>query len=291
MLPKVRDEIADAAANAASSVWFERIARFGYAAKGAVFLIIGILAVRMAFGERGEEPDAPGALEALGDQPLTAALLVVMAAGLTSYSLWRFAQAILDVEGEGTEWRGILNRVIYAGIGMSYGAFAVVSVLVLTGWRRDEEDGVRELTTWALQLPLGAVLVGIAGAVVMLGGLRELFVAVTGRFRDEFAREQMNGLERALAKWIGWYGHAARGAAFLVAGYFAIRAAVNYDPDEARGMADTLQAVADERYGTTMLLAIAAGFIAFGLYCGLLALHRHMPNDTTEDGPEKSPAG
>ncbi len=276
---RVKDEIAEATRNAVSSVWFERLARCGFAAKGVVFAIVGVLAARTAFGARDEDADTPGALETLGDQPLSALLLAVLAIGLTGYSLWRFAQAFLDVEGEGSDASGLATRAIYFGIGASYGFFAVLSVLVLTGWRRNDDNGVQNITAWALELPLGAWLVGIAGGVVILAGLREIAVAVTGRFRAEFAQEQMSNAERVLARWIGWYGHAARGAAFAIAGIFAIRAAVTYDPTEARGLADTFQALADDRYGTIGLVVIAIGFVAFGVYCGLLALHRHIPNE------------
>lgn len=289
LLLKVRDEIADAARQAVSSIWFERLARLGYSAKGLVFAVIGILCARVALGDRQEDADATGALEILGDQPVTVVLLVILAVGLTGYSLWRMAQAFLDVEGEGSSASGIANRAIYFSIGVSYGFLAVVSVLVLTGWRRQEGDeGVREITALALELPLGPWLVGVAGAVIMLAGLRELLVAVTGRFREEYRQERLSTIERGAALWTGWYGHFARGVAFGLAGFFAVRAAATYDPDEAKGLADTFRALADEPFGTPMLLAIAAGFIAFGLYCGLLALHRHIPNDAAAvDGDDE----
>jgi hypothetical protein len=284
VFPRVRDHIADAARNAVASKWFERFARAGFAAKGVVFGVIGILIGRVAFGERQEDADAPGALEALGDEPVTAVLLGILAIGLIGYALWRFTQAFADVEGEGSDASGLARRAAYFWIGGTYTFFAVISVMVLTGWRRAaDDDGVTQITAFALELPLGAWLVGIAGAVVILAGLREVLVAITGQFKEEFARERMSDWERRAARYIGWYGHAARGAAFVMAGIFAIRAAATVDPEEARGMADTFTAVADERFGTLILLVVAAGFVSFGLYCILLALHRHMPNEAVQE--------
>jgi hypothetical protein len=236
MLPEVRDEIAGAGAHAASSAWFERFARCGFAAKGVVFAVIGVKAARVAFGEVHEEADAPGAIETIGAQPLSAVLLVILAIGLLGYALWRFAQAFLDVEDEGRDASGLAQRAIYFGIGATYAAFATVCILVLTGWRRDNDNGVQDVTAWAMTLPLGNWLVALAGAVVILAGLRELFIAVTGRFKQEFARERMSSFEQRAARWIGWYGHAARGGAFVIAGSFAIRAALVFDPDEAPGL-------------------------------------------------------
>ncbi len=60
---------------------------------------------------------------------------------------------------------------------------------------------------------------------------------------------------------------------------FVVRAAVNFDPDEARGLADTFREIATQPSGPWLLGFVAAGFIAFGLYCVMLAFHRHIPNE------------
>jgi hypothetical protein len=79
--------------------------------------------------------------------------------------------------------------------------------------------------------------------------------------------------------WTGGLGHVARGVVCGAVGLFAIRAAVEFDPDEARGLADTFRELANQPYGVWIVGFVAAGFIAFGLYCLLLAVHRHIPNE------------
>jgi hypothetical protein len=277
----VKDHIANAARAGIRSKWFEWIARVGYLAKGIVFAVIGGLAVRVAFGDWSEDADPTGAIEKVAELPYGSVLLTLLAAGLAAYSLWRITLGVADIDEEGTGARALATRSIYVWIGLVYGAFSALCVAVLLGWRRGSEDGVTSAAGTVMQLPAGTWLVGIAGGVVMVAGARELFVALSGGYRDEFRREELNAAERIAALATGFYGHAARGAAFMLSGVLAIRAALNFDPDEARGLAGSFRELAGERYGTVSLFAIAAGFITFGIYCGLLALHRHIPDGDT----------
>ncbi|MEO8893862.1 MAG: DUF1206 domain-containing protein, partial [Coleofasciculaceae cyanobacterium] len=50
-------------------MWVERLARFGYAAKGVVYAIVGVLAVQAAVSSRGKTTDTTGALGTVAAQP------------------------------------------------------------------------------------------------------------------------------------------------------------------------------------------------------------------------------
>jgi hypothetical protein len=261
-----------------SGEWFDRFARFGYASKGLIFGVVGVLAARVALGQRAEQADMAGALGEIGEQPLQWLLLITLGVGLTAYAVWRFIQGFADLEGEGSDTKGWVKRLGYIGVGGIYGFFAVYCIGILAGW--STEDGeIRDITAMVLGWPLGQWLVGAAGLAVVGSGLLELFYVVTRRFEVELGRDDLGRFERACLICTGGYGHAARGAVYIAAGVFAVRAAVNYDPDEARGLAETFRELATQPYGAAIVGAIAAGFIAFGLYCGLLAFHRHIPNE------------
>ncbi|CAN5340451.1 DUF1206 domain-containing protein [soil metagenome] len=271
----------ETARRAISSHWFDRLARFGYAAKGTVFGTVGILAAKLALGRDGDDENADfsGALAILQDEPLTLILLVLLSLGLFAYTFWRFVQALADVEGEGTDLKGWLKRGMYLGIGLTYGWFAIYSAGLLLGMRQDEDDGFEEETAVVLSQPYGEWIVGIVGLVIIVSGLNELYFAFSRRFKEEFHLAQMSRLERMGAVGLGGYGHAARGIVYCLAGFFAVRAAVNFDPDEARGLADTFREIATQPSGPWLLGFVAVGFIAFGLYCVMLAFHRHIPNE------------
>ncbi|HLZ63416.1 MAG TPA: DUF1206 domain-containing protein, partial [Ktedonosporobacter sp.] len=83
------------ARDTATSTWMSRLARFGYATKGVVYLIIGGLAVQLAIGHGGSATDQHGALQTIYDQPFGKFLLAIVALGLLGFALWCFIPLII----------------------------------------------------------------------------------------------------------------------------------------------------------------------------------------------------
>jgi hypothetical protein len=266
-----------------SSPWFDRLARFGYVSKGAVFGIVGVLAIARGLGGSALAEDTPGALEALGQLPFHEALLGLLALGLAGYAVWRVVQALLDAEDEGTGWLGLSKRAVYLGIGGFYGYLAVWAVAVILGARNDD-NGVQDFTATVLGWPGGQILVGIAGVGVIVGGLNEIFFAIRGAYRAEFEKRDMAAWERVAMKAVGWWGHVGRGAVYGLIGYLVVKSAVTFDPDEAAGLAEAFQALEEQPYGWGLLLLAGAAFLAFGLYCALLAVHREIDGESAVHG-------
>ena len=81
---------------AGSSKLVERLGRTGLVAKGVLYGVVAILALQVALGARGEDPDKDGALRAIAQQPfekVLLAVLAVLALGLAGYAVWRLARA------------------------------------------------------------------------------------------------------------------------------------------------------------------------------------------------------
>jgi hypothetical protein len=266
-----------------SSDWFDRVARLGYASKGTVFGIVGGMAIARGVGAARQAEDTPGAIEMLSEVPLHEVLLATLALGLAGYALWRFTQGLLDAEDEGLGWLGLSKRAVYLGIGGFYAYLAFFAAGVILGLRNDD-DGIRDFTATVLGWPGGQVLVGIVGAGVVIGGLNEIVFAVSGKYREEFRRGRMAAWERVLLAGAGWWGHVGRGAVYGLIGYLVIKAAVTFDPDEAAGLADAFRAIEEQPYGGALLLAAGAAFLAFGVYCGLIALHGEIANEEAVHG-------
>ena len=106
--------VAQASAQARSaarqaSPWITWLGRLGFACKGLVYLIIGVLAGQAALGQGGETTDAQGVLVRVFDAPFGIFLLAVVAVGLAGFVVWRIVQAVLDTDNEGpmpvASWR------------------------------------------------------------------------------------------------------------------------------------------------------------------------------------------
>jgi hypothetical protein len=265
------------------SDYFDGIARFGYASKGAVFGTVGILAIARGVGASGEAEDTPGALEALRELPLHEVILGILALGLAGYALWRFAQALLDVEGEGAGAWGLSKRAIYLGIGGFYAYLAFFAAGVIAGLRSDD-NGVEDFTATVLGLPGGEVLVAAVGIGVVAGGLNEIAFAVRGAYREEFRYRRMATWEEKLLAGAGWWGHVGRGAVYALIGYKVVKAALTFDPDEAAGLAEGFRAIEEQPYGGALLVAAGAAFLAFGVYCAFIAVHGKLGNGEATHG-------
>jgi len=59
-----------------------------------MYVLIGILAIEIAFGNSGKEADQSGALRVLAGTPLGAVLLWLLVAGFIGMALWRLSEAL-----------------------------------------------------------------------------------------------------------------------------------------------------------------------------------------------------
>src|ERR687894_990712 len=101
------------------------LARFGYAAKGVVYIIIGILAALAAFTSGGRTTDSRGAMEEILSHSYGKLLLGAVAVGLAGYAIWRIVQALKDTENKGSGVKGIGFRIGYTGSGLLHAGLAL----------------------------------------------------------------------------------------------------------------------------------------------------------------------
>lgn len=258
------------------SRWVERSGRFGLATKGISYLLVAFFAVKVAAGGGGQAEDHQGALQTAADEPFGWALLMLIALGFVCYAAWRFVQAIFDREDEGDDPAGIAKRLGELGEGVLYGGLAVATVAIVAdsgGGGSKEEDTA---TAAVLDLPLGRWLVGLGGLAIIGMGAFNAYRALSGSFREELREEAMHGAARPWYLAFGVVGHLARAVVFALIGFFLLKAAWQYDPDEAIGLDEALQKLAGESSGPFLLGAVALGLGTYGLFCLVQARYRDV---------------
>jgi len=201
---RAADNAGESARDAATNPWSVRLARCGYATKGVVYLLVGILAARAAFGRGGQTTDNRGAIAALSQQPFGRILVALVALGLFAYALWLFAAATLDPERKGADAKGAATRLGDAALGCSYAALGVVAArLVLQrGGGKSSDQATRDWTARLLAHPFGATLVALIGVAVLGAAGFFFWQAATARFRDELDLRGANAAERGRRR--GW---------------------------------------------------------------------------------------
>ncbi|GII60710.1 membrane protein [Sphaerisporangium krabiense] len=250
---------------------FDRLARFGLACRGALYALIGILALQIAFGGGGKEADKTGAVRTVAEQPFGTALLWLMAVGFVALALWQLSEAVL---GTGLDAK---HRAEAAGRTVVY-ALVVGTVLSFllrgtTGSSTDEQS--KDLTATVMEWPGGQLIVGAIGLGIMALGAYWIYQGVKKTFLKNLRTGEMSPRARNVVEKLGMVGYCARGVIALAAGVFFIRAAIVYDPDEAKGIDATLRSFADTPLGPWLLAVVAIGVVVFAAYCFCEARWRH----------------
>lgn len=241
---------------------FEWLARAGFLARGAIYGIIGILALKLALGSGGKTTNQQGALETIAHQPFGKVLLVLAAIGLAGYSLWRLARAALGRGREDSD--SSFDRIAALGSGVIYGSLCAIAVEILLG--SGESENAQKAASGVLGWPGGPWIVAIAGVALVGVGLYQAYRGFTTDFLADSKTEQMTSWVRRWISFIGRFGHLARAVVFGLVGVFLVKAAIEYDPNKAVGIDGALAKLASQSYGSFVLGLVAAGLIAFGLY-------------------------
>ena len=253
----------DAGEAVAHSTAFEWLARAGFVARGVIYGIIGLLAIKLALGDGGTTTNQQGALETIAHQPFGKVLLVLAACGLAGYSLWRLTRAALGHGPEDSD--SGFDRVAALGSGIVYGILCAIAVEILLG-SGSGSGNTQKTASGVLGWPGGPWIVGIAGAVLIGVGGYQAYRGVSRDFLEDSKSERMGPWVRRWIVFIGVFGHLARAVVFGLVGVFLIKAAVDYNPNKAVGLDGALAKLQHQSYGSFLLGIVAAGLIAFALY-------------------------
>jgi hypothetical protein len=263
---------------AATHPWFERLVRLGYAAKGIVYFVVGLLAAQAALGSGGGTTDPSGALTAIVNQPFGKFLLAIVAIGLVGYALLRWVQVLFDPEHKGQRWdaKRIAQWLGYVFSAIAYSGLSLTAARLILGSPGQSGDATQDWTARFLAQPFGQWLVGLAGAIVIGVGFSFLYQAFKTKFRETLKLDQMSHTEQKWAIALGKFGIAARGIVFTVIGMFLIQAARQSNASQARGIGGALAALAQQPFGPWILGIVALGLIAYSIYCLLEARYRRI---------------
>ena len=249
----------------ATNPWSERLARFGLAAQGVLSIVIGILALRIAFGHR-EKANENGALKQIVSTPGGAVLIWIVAIGLLAYGLWRAAAAVLGRPADPLVTDG-KERVKAAAEAIgSGGVCAAAFQIAISGASSAGSGSNSQQAGTVLSWPAGQFLVGLVGVVAVVVGIAVAYEGWQADFTKELTLGRLSAAARKGVVTLGRVGRIARGAALVVIGVLVVVAAVRYDPQKADGLDGALKSLVAQPFGKWLLTLIALGFIAYGLY-------------------------
>ncbi len=259
----------------------EKIARLGIGAKGAVYLILGVLTAMAAFNEGGQKAGQGDALKFLYEQPFGKVMLAFLTLGLIGYVIWRFIQALRDPEGEGEDKKAIIKRIGYAVSGVLYGllAFEAIRLLMNSGSSGGSGDGQKQMVSTLLEQPFGQILVGAVALAVLGKGIYQIYSAYSGKFKEKVESTGLDARAQNLVMKVGKAGFVARGIVIGIIAYTLMRAAVQANASQAQGTEGAFSFIQSSSYGSILLGIVAIGLACYGVFQIVKARYRVMPSN------------
>lgn len=253
---------------ASSGDWKETMGRVGLVGRGVLYSVIGLLAIQLALGDASQDPSQSGAIEWIAEQPLGKFLLVALTISLFCLAGWRLLDAVVGDPVEGSEGS---DRAKYAVKGVVYLSLAIGALsATIANWSgggsgggSSGESGNQQATATVLEWPGGQwIVTGVGLATIGYA----IYVFKKHTVDEDFLQRLSLGRNAEWVERLGRLGYAARSVIFLVIGYFLTQAGLTYEPDKTKGLSGALQEISGKGWGQWLLIAVAAGLLAFGLY-------------------------
>jgi fumarate reductase subunit D len=257
----------NAVKRAAANPLLALLERLGYVVRGALYAVMGLLALGFALGVGGgQTTDLSGSLVFLISNPLGKLVLVVVAVGLGAYAVWGFTRAIYDPLHRGRDAGGYAARLGFVSSAISYAAIVFFALRILVGSGGGAGDSTQKSIAAILTHPGGGPLTIVIGLVAILIGLGQFLEAYRATFKEDLKGAEMSTSERDIAIKLGRFGMFARGVIFLIIGWFLVQAGLHHDAGQVQGFGGAFLFLLGQPFGRVVLGIVALGFVALGLH-------------------------
>jgi len=242
----------EAAAAAGDSPVLRWGARLGYAASGVLHLVLGWIALEVAWGWTSQKADQTGALANLAGTAPGRVTLWIVALAFALLGLWQVTEAISR--------RELFDRVKALGKFGLYTFLAVTAIQVVEGQSSGSGD-TKGMTASLMGEVWGRSLVAAVGVAVVGVGVYHVVKGARRTFFKDLQEHPGVALTRAAQ-----IGYIAKGVALGIVGGLFVAAAATADPEKAEGLDGALRSLKDLPAGQVALTVIALGLVAYGVY-------------------------
>ena len=257
-----------------ATVW---AARFGYGARGFVYLSVGLIMLLSALNLADQPIGTTGVVPTLLRQPLGRLWVAALGLGLWGFVIWRGLQSVFDADRVGRSWSAIRLRLGQGASGVAYAVLAsgAFELLDEVGARLPTDD-VRENQEKAavlLSMPLGGVALMTLGAGVLIAGAMNVAKAWKEDFAESLACSP--DLCRRVTP-LARVGHIARGLSYAPFSLLLILAGWTHRAHETPSFGSAFDTVRSLPAGAWLLGLTAVGLIAFGAFAMVEARFRRI---------------
>jgi Domain of Unknown Function (DUF1206) len=246
-------------------VWVARLGRVGLGARGVLYVLLAYLAVLVAFGLPNSGADSQGALHTVARQRFGHVLLAGLAAGFGAYALWQLTIVALGGSARaGSDKKAKRVIALLNGLWYSFLCASTVAVSAGSAGSAGNDKAEIDLTGRVMQHSFGRTAVGAVGVGLIVIGAVLAWQALSGQ--HEFDLNTRSASVRGCVETLAKAGRTARAVIIAAVGVFVVQAAITFKANKAKGLDSTLRSFAHTPIGPWLLVLIASGVLAFGVY-------------------------
>lgn len=265
-----------------------KFGRVGWAAKGVVYALVGVLSLAVGLNASGsdssgdaasggQEASQTGAITRLAESSYGVALLFVLAAGLVIYAVWRLVSVVLPADNDVKTWLTRAGYLVSAVTYLLLGWSAVAVARRPVGSSGESEDArIERFTRDLMNDGLGRAAVFAIGAVLLVLAAVFLWQAVSAHFESQLLPGSVGPVSHQTLVLLGRIGWVGRSGMVALIGFFLVRAAVTFDASDAEGLDGSLRKAASSTIGLVLVVVVGAGLLVFGAFCILSAPKQRM---------------
>jgi hypothetical protein len=246
--------------------WIKKVAIIGLISKGIVYVTLGVLAFMAAFelaDQSNNDASRDGVFQVIKDFPGGAWLLILLAAGLVCYSIWRFIQTFTN---SGIEQKKFSKRLRYFFSGLAYLSVAFTAFQLASQNTKSNGDSNQYMAAELMSKPFGEWLLGIAAVIIAAVGIYQIYYGLSEKYRKHVQNLNIQSEGSTLLLRAGKIGYVARGVVWLVISFLLIQAALHSNSSEAGGTSKAFQFVESSTYGSYLLGGLGLGLVAYGIF-------------------------
>lgn len=244
----------------------EWLAKIGTAVYGVMYVVVGWLALQIAFGHSDGKASGSGALRQIAQQQFGEVLLWVAGVGFLALVVWKACEALAGhPEKDGGELAAA--RAASAGKALVFALLAVLAFQTITGSTGggggSSEEGI---TAKVLRLPFGPGIVVGLGLAIIGYGVFSVYKGLSDKWRRSLELEGSTGDLGTAITVLARVGHTSRGIAFGVIGGLFVWAGFTHDAEKSGGLDQALLKLRDAPFGKVPLVAVAIGLVCYGVF-------------------------
>jgi hypothetical protein len=253
----------------------ELLTRVGFIGYGLFHLAIAWLALQIALGHGAPSGDQSGAFQLLNGQPDGRVLLIVVIVGLIAMSVWQLLLAAVGHREETGRGR-VVERLASVARTIIYGVLAWTAIRVVSGAPTSSAAQQTKATAGILASPAGRWLVGLAAVLVLTVAVGMIVYGARRSFEKYLRLGQMSSRVRVVVTTLGQVGYISKGVAFGIVGVLLFDVAIIDSSARSAGLDAALHTLSRQPFGPYLLILVAIGFAAHGVYCFCQSKYRKV---------------